>query len=70
MCVCLPPRLLISSGVILTPYNRLNKFYNFSLAAVFRIVSECGLSIDEHHTNQPNVSNLVFHKLLLYFNSN
>ena len=27
VCVCLPPRLLITSDMILTSYNWLNKFY-------------------------------------------
>ena len=36
MCIylCLPPRLLIISGMIWTPHDWLNKFYNFYMAAV------------------------------------
>ena len=29
VCLCSPPRLLITSGVIWTPYDWLNKFYDF-----------------------------------------
>ena len=45
MCVfvCLPPRLLITSGVIWTPYDWLNKFYSCCMATV--IVNGHGLGI-------------------------
>ena len=65
VCVCLPPRLLITSGVILTPYDWLNKFYRFYMAAVIGIVNRHDLSIDAHRTNQPNKNKLVLSKLLL-----
>ena len=47
MCVCvrLPPRLLITSGVIWIPYDWLNKFYSFYVAAVVGIVSRHGLAL-------------------------
>ena len=47
-CVCVspPPRLLITSGVIWTPYDWLNKFYSIYMAAVVGIVSRCGLSTE------------------------
>ena len=38
-CVCPPPRLLITSGVICTPYDWLNKFYGFYMAAMVGIGS-------------------------------
>ena len=40
--VCLSARLLITSGVMWTPYDWLNKFYNFYLASVVSIVSRLG----------------------------
>ena len=53
---CLPPRLLITSGVIWTPYDYLNKFYSFYMAAIVDIV-------DARSRNQPNKSKLVLCKL-------
>ena len=44
--VCLPPRLLITSGVMWTPYDWLNKFYSFYMAAVVVIGSGCDLRIE------------------------
>ena len=44
--VCLCPRLLITSGVICTLYDWLNKFYNCYMATVAIIVSGCGFGID------------------------
>ena len=32
--VCLPPKLVITSGMIWTPYDWSNKFYGFYMAAV------------------------------------
>ena len=40
-CVCLPPRLLITSGMIWTIYDWLNKFYSFYMATVVIIGSRC-----------------------------
>ena len=49
VCVCLhvypPLRLLITNGVIWTPYNWLNKFYGCYMAAVVSIGSGCDVSI-------------------------
>ena len=45
MRVYLPPRLLIISGVIYTPYDWLNKLYGFYMAAVVGIISGHDLSI-------------------------
>ena len=60
--VCLPPRLVITSGVIWTSYDWLSKFYSFYIAAVVSIVSRCGIAIEAHHRNQPNKSRLVLCK--------
>ena len=48
MCVCPPPRLLIISGVMwcdIDPYDWLNKFYGFYMAAVVGIDSGRDVSI-------------------------
>ena len=44
--VCPPPRLLITSGVIWTPYDWLNKFYSCYRAIVVGIVNGRGLGVD------------------------
>ena len=44
-CMCLPPRPLITSGVIESPYDWSNKFYGFYMAAAVGIVSGRGVSI-------------------------
>ena len=50
MCACVStPRLLITSGVIWTPYNWLNKLYSFCIAAVVCIIRRHGLSIEICH---------------------
>ena len=61
MCVsvCLPPRLLISSGMIWTPYDWLNKFYSCNMAAVVDVISRGGLSIEESRTNKPYKTNTI-----------
>ena len=65
MSVCMyPSRLLITSGMIWTPYDWLNKFYCFYVAVVANIISRCGLSIDAHYRNKPNKSKLVVYKTL------
>ena len=72
VCVCLrvcpPPRLLITSGVIQTPYDWLNKFYGFSLAAVVDIVSGRDVSIYTRRRIYPNKSKLALYKPLLHYN--
>ena len=48
-CVCLRPRLLITSGMMwhdMKPYDWLNKFYSCYMAIVVSIVNGCGLGID------------------------
>ena len=47
VCVCPPPRLFITSGVMgvmWTPYDWSNKFYGFYMAAVVDIDSRRGVS--------------------------
>ena len=65
MCVCPPPRLLIASGVIWTPYDWLNKLYSFYMAAVVVINDGHGLTVEAHRINQPNKSELLLYKPLL-----
>ena len=68
MCVCVfvcpPPRLLITSGVIWTPYDWLNKGYSFYMAAVVVIGNGRGLRFEARHRNLPNKSKLLLYKLL------
>ena len=58
VCVCPPLRLLITSGVIWTPHDWLNKGYCFYMAAVVIIGDGCGLIFEAHHRNQPIKSKL------------
>ena len=54
MCLCMcesAPRLLITRGVMWTPYDWLNKFYSFYMAAVIIIGSGRGLRIEARHGN-------------------
>ena len=62
--VCPPPRLLITSGVIETPYDWLNKFYRLYMAAAVIISSGRDLKIEARCGNQPNKSKPVLYKLL------
>ena len=48
VCVSSPPRLLITSGMIRTPYDWLNKFYRGYMAIVVVIINGRGLGIDTH----------------------
>ena len=66
LCVCVSSlRLLITSGVIWSPYDWLNKFYSFYMAAVVVIDDGHGLTVEAHRTNQRNKSKLSLYKLLL-----
>ena len=67
VCVCMypPPRLLITSSVIWNPYDWLNKFYSFCMAAVVVIDDGRGLTIKAHCINQPMKSKLLLCKPLL-----
>ena len=55
MCVCVSvsaPRLLITSGMMWTPYDWVNKFYSFYMATAFVIgCSRHGLRIEAHRGN-------------------
>ena len=71
MCVCAcmcvsAPSLLITSDVIWTSYDWLNKFYSFYMENVVGIVSKRGLTIEACICrSQPNKSKLALYKLLL-----
>ena len=65
VCVCPPPRLLITSGMIWTPYYRLNKGYSLYMVAVVVIGGRHGLRIEVHHNNQFSKSKLSLYKPLL-----
>ena len=66
VCVCPPLRLLITSGVIWTPYDWLNKGFSFyNKAAVVIIGGGCCLRIEGRRSNQPNKSKLLLYKPLL-----
>ena len=68
VCVCPPPRLVITSGVMwhdMDPYDWLNKYYSFCMAAIVGIVSRRGLRIEACHRNQPNKSKIALYKPLL-----
>ena len=69
MCVCPPLRLLITSDMIWTSYNWLNKFYNFYVADIVSIISTCSLTIEACHRNQLNKSKLVLYKSWIHFYS-
>ena len=64
ICMCLPPMLLITSGVIWIQYDWLNKFFSFYMAVVVGIISRHDLRIEALHKSQPNNS-----KLALYYPS-
>ena len=44
------------------PYNWLNKFNRFYMAAVVGMVSRHDITIEAHHRNQPNKSKLALCK--------
>ena len=70
--VCLPPRLVINSGVMWCDMDLIwlvNKFYSFYMAAMISIVSRHGLRIEVHCRNQSNKSKLALYTLLLHFHS-
>ena len=63
VCVSLPPRVLITSGMMWTLYDWLNKFYSFYMAVIVSIVNGHCLTIELHPRNVPNKSKLVLCKL-------
>ena len=65
VCVSPPLRLLITSSMIWTPYDWLNKFYSFCVVAIVGIVSRHGLS----NESQPNKRKLALYKPSILFNS-
>ena len=67
-CVCPPLRLLITSGVIWTPYDWLNKGYSLYMAAVVIIDGGCGLRIEAHRSNQPTKTKLSLYSRYFHFN--
>ena len=56
VCLCMALRLPLTSGMMWTPYDWLNKLYSFYIAAVVGMVNGCGLNIDVRvrHRDQPN----------------
>ena len=58
-------RILLTSGVIWTSYDWLNKFYSFYIAAVVDIVNGCDLSIDVRCRNQPNKSKVALYNSII-----
>ena len=69
MFVSPSPRLLLTSGMIWTPYDWLNNFYTFYVAAVVGIASRYGLGVDINvqHDNQPNKHRITLYKLSIHF---
>ena len=67
VCVCPSPRLLLTSGMIWTPYDWLNKGYSFYMAAVVIIGGGCGLRIEVRCINQPNKCKLLLYSRYFYF---
>ena len=57
VCVCRHLRLLVITGMIWTPYDWLNMFNGFYIAAAVGMVSRCGITIGVHcETNLKSVS--------------
>ena len=69
MCVCPPPRLLITSGMIWSPYDWLNNFYSFYVAAVVVIDDGYGLTVKAHRINQP-IIRVSYRCISRYFHFN
>ena len=63
LCVFPVLRLLITSDMIWTPYDWLNRFYSFYMAIVVGIVSRHDLTVEGHCINQPNKCKLALCKL-------
>ena len=53
----------------MNPYEWLNNFYSFYMAAVVSVVSKHGVGIDACHRNQYSKINLVLCKQSIHFNS-
>ena len=63
--VCIYFSMIITNGMICTPYDGLNKLYSFYKAAIVDIISCSGLRAKVHHRNQSNKWELALHILLL-----
>ena len=69
VCLCWPPRLLITSNAIEIQRKWLNNLYSFCVGAVVDIISRYGLNLNVHHRNQRKRNKLAMYSLLLHFNS-
>ena len=61
VCMCLPPRLLITSGMMwgdMDPYDWLNKFFSYYyMTRIGSILKRCGLGIYiRHESNSIRIS--------------
>ena len=64
-CVCVPtPRLLLTSGMIWTPYEWLNKFYSCCMVIVIGIINGHGFGISMYHGYYPYKSKLALYKVV------
>ena len=59
------PRLLITSGVMWTPYDWLNKLYSFCMVAIVSIIGRRGIKIEAYHRSQPNKGKVALYNLLI-----
>ena len=69
LCIHVYVHPLLTSGVIWSPDDWLNKFYNIYVGALVSIILRHGLSIDMHHENQLNKCKLALYTLSIHFNS-
>ena len=68
--VCVrPPRRLITSCVIWTPYDWLSNFYSCYMAILVVIINGRGLGIDTRRKHEPTKSQLALYKVLIHCNS-
>ena len=68
MCMCLPPRLLITISMMWHDMDSMllvKQVLKLNIAAIVSIVSRCGLRIELHCMNQSNKIKQVLYKLLL-----
>ena len=63
MCVSVA-RVLITTGMIWTPYDLINKFYSFNIATVDVIVSRHDLKIEVCHRKPYKTKSSLFKPLL------
>ena len=70
VCVSLPPRLVITNGMMrrdMNPIWVVKQVLQLCMAAIVGIISRHGLNIEAHHRKQPNISKLSLYKPLLHF---